>query len=189
MLDVTAEKAEGVPPSAAHSGAALVADALSSALWGVLAHPGGGRAGWLPSRSLTPRLEAVAFDLLSAVLRRVDVNAVLERVDVQRIVDRIDVVGVLGRVDLDELAARVDLDALLWRVDVPELARRPRSPPWPGRPPKWRIVPIDTGGRAPRDADRRRGRVLGSGGDHGGDGLVARGCGRDDRMLPHDGRR
>lgn len=126
---MTTVNAEHLPPSAGRPGAALTADALSAALWGMVAALGDRRERVVdgrrtPSRTLTPRLEAVASDLLGAVLRRVDLNAVLDRLDVQRVVDRIDVARALRGVDLDELAARVNLDALLDRVDVDELMRR-----------------------------------------------------------------
>jgi hypothetical protein len=87
----------------------------------------------LPARAATALLDAVASDLVPAVLRRLDLNAIIERVDVQLVVERVDVQGVVrrvdlnelaGRVDLNELAGRVDMDALLARVDVNALVAR-----------------------------------------------------------------
>lgn len=123
--------ASGVAPSVGRLGAALAADALSSALWGVVAALGDRHervADGAPTspRSLMPRLETVATDLLCAVLRRIDLSAVVDRLDVQRIVDRIDLTGALRRVDLDELAARVELGGP--RAGAPTTRARSRSP-------------------------------------------------------------
>jgi hypothetical protein len=78
----------------------------------------------LPTRAATNLLNAVASDLVPAVLQRLDLNALLDRVDVQRVVDRVDTQGVVRRVDLNELAGQVDLNELAGRVDLNELAGR-----------------------------------------------------------------
>jgi hypothetical protein len=78
----------------------------------------------LPAQAVTGLLDALASEVVPAVLQRLDLNAILDRVDVQRVVDRVDVQAVVRRIDVNEVVGRVEVNEVVARIDVNEVVGR-----------------------------------------------------------------
>ncbi len=67
--------------------------------------------------------ETVLGDVVTLVLRHVDVDQVLERVDLDAVAARIDIGALVDGVDLNRIAERLDVEAIVRRLDLGGIAR------------------------------------------------------------------